>query len=77
MSDLIVKEVNAETGEEVIRNMTAEESAAWFVQQELAQERLTAETMAKEAKEEALLSARSKLAALGLTEQEVKAILGL
>jgi hypothetical protein len=74
MSDLIVKEVNAETGAEIIREMTAEESAAWFIQQELAQERLTAETMKKEAIEEALLSAKSKLAALGLTENEVKAL---
>jgi hypothetical protein len=76
MSDLIVKEVNAETGAEIIREMTAEESAAWLIQQQLAEETLTAETMKKEAIQEALLSAKTKLAALGLTAEEVKVIFG-
>lgn len=76
MSDLIVKEVNATTGEEIIREMTNEEAATWFIQQELEQERLTAEAMKKEAAEEVLLSAKVKLASLGLTQEEVKAILG-
>jgi hypothetical protein len=76
MSDLIVKEVNAQTGEEVIREMTNEEAAAWFIQQELEQERLTAEAMKKEAAEEVLLSAKAKLASLGLTQEEAKLLLG-
>ena len=76
MSDLIVKEVKAQTGEEVIREMTNEEAAAWFIQQELAQERLTAEAMKKEAAEEVLLSAKAKLASLGLTQDEAKLLLG-
>ena len=76
MSNLIVKEVNAQTGEEVIREMTNEEAAAWFIQQELEQERLTAEAMKKEAAEEILLSAKAKLASLGLTEDEARLLLG-
>jgi len=76
MSDLIVKEVNAQTGEEVIREITNEEAAAWFIQQELEQERLTAEAMKKEAAEEILLSAKAKLASLGLTEEEARLLLG-
>ena len=75
MSDLIVKEVNATTGEEIIREMTNEEAATWFIQQELEQERLTKEAMAKEAKDEAILSAKGKLAALGLTGDELAALL--
>lgn len=75
MSNPIVKEVNAETGEEIERAMTDKEASEWFIAQELEQERLTKEAMAKEAKEEAILSAKAKLAALGLTGDELAALL--
>jgi hypothetical protein len=75
MSNPIVKEVNAETGEEIEREMTDKEAGEWFIQQELDQERRTKEAMAKEAKEEAVLSAKAKLAALGLTTEEITALL--
>ena len=75
MSNPIVKEVNAETGQEVEREMTEQEAGKWFIAQELEQERLTKEAMAKEAKEEAISSAKAKLAALGLTGDELAALL--
>lgn len=75
MSNPIIKEVNAETGEEIERAMTNEEAAEWLIQQELEQERRTKEAAAKEAKEQAVLSAKAKLAALGLTTEEITALL--
>jgi hypothetical protein len=74
MSNPIVKEVNAETGEEIEREMTEQEAGKWFIAQELEQERLTKEAMAKEAKEEAILIAKAKFVALGLTTEDLKAL---
>jgi hypothetical protein len=75
MSNPIIKEVNAGTGEELEREMTDKEAGEWFIQQQLDEERRTKATMAKEAKEEAILSAKAKLSALGLTVEEITALL--
>lgn len=74
MSNPTIKIVNVETGEEVEREMTEQEAAKWFIEQELEQERLTKESMEKEAKEEAIASAKAKLAALGITTEDLKAL---
>jgi len=70
-------EVNAATGEAVIRDMTPEEQAdhdareaAWIADQQ-------AQADAQAAKEAARQSAISKLAALGLTVDEISAAFGL
>ena len=64
--------VNSETGKEVTREMTAEEIAEMEII-----DAKNAEIYAEaEAKEAARQSALSKLAALGLTEDEIKAIAG-
>lgn len=71
-----VVEKDCTTGEEIIREFTPEEyidaaeRAAAFEQQQL---NVLAE---QEAKLAAKASAESKLAALGLTEEEIKAIIG-
>jgi hypothetical protein len=66
-------ETNCETGEVIERDMTAEEQAAY--------ETIIAEGLAAEAAEAAQkavkASANAKLAALGLTSEEVAAILGV
>ena len=70
-----VLEVNLETGEEVLRDMTAEELAAkeaFIAQQESLRQAQEAEAAAKA---EAKASALAKLSALGLTEEEVSAII--
>jgi hypothetical protein len=69
-------EVNCTTGEETIIELTDDEIAQ---QQAWAAERLAAEEAANaelEAQAEAKASAIAKLAALGLTEEEAKAIAG-
>jgi len=70
-------EVNAATGEAVTRDMTPEEQAdhdareaAWIADQQ-------AQADAQAAKEAARQSAISKLAALGLTVDEISAAFGL
>ena len=69
-------EVNCETGEVTERPLTAEEIAA----NEAAQAKATAEAKAAEevatAKAAAKASAQAKLATLGLTADEVSALLG-
>jgi hypothetical protein len=63
-------EVDALTGEEVIRNLTTEEIAELEV---LAAE-AAAQAAAIEAKATARASALAKLAELGLTEEEIQAL---
>lgn len=64
-----IKEVNAETGEEIIRDMTAEEIA----QLEIDRADLAAQLADLAAKEALRQSRREKLLALGLTEEELDA----
>lgn len=64
-----IKEVNAETGEEIIRDMTPEEIA----QLEIDRAAIAAEMAALAAKEALRQSRREKLLALGLTEEELDA----
>jgi hypothetical protein len=69
-----VVEIDCSTGVETIRDMTAEEIA---VQEEMRADleaRQAEESAAAEAKAEAKASATSKLAALGLTEDEINAL---
>ena len=70
MSTPQVKEVNAETGEEVLRDMNAAELAqlAKEVAEREALEQAQAEAQAKKA------TAEAKLAALGLTADDLKAL---
>jgi hypothetical protein len=68
MSDkLTALEVNALTGEEVIRELTADEIA----EREQIDKAMKAEL---EARADAKASALAKLAALGLTEEEIAAL---
>ena len=64
-----VKIINAETGEEIIRDMNAEELA------QLEIDKANAEAF-KEAKAKAEADKAALLARLGLTEDELKTILG-
>ena len=64
-----IKIVNVETGEEIIRDCNAKELAEMQIYQEL-QQQAQAEAEAKAAEKSALL------ARLGLTEDELKTILG-
>jgi hypothetical protein len=64
-----IKIVNVETGEEIIRDMNAEELA------QLETDKIAWET-AKAAKEKAETDKAALLARLGLTEDELKTILG-
>jgi hypothetical protein len=69
-------EINCETGEVTERPLTAEEISANEAAQAQAEiDRAEAEAEAQ-AKAEAKASALAKLAALGLTEEEAKAIAG-
>jgi hypothetical protein len=70
MTTLQVKIVNAETGEETLRDMNANELAQ--LNQEIA-EREALEAKANEAAE-AKATAEAKLAALGLTTDDLKAL---
>ena len=65
-----VKIVNAETGEEVIRDMNAGELAQWQADKDNEQ----AKADAKEKAENAKNAAQAKLAALGLTADDLKAL---
>jgi len=70
MDELIKLEVNAETGEEVIRPYTQEEIDAY-------NEMLAAEQASKDAaaaQEAAKASAVAKLSALGLTSDEIASL---
>ena len=68
MSNPIIKEVNATTGEEIEREMTDEEFSIW--QSDQAEERAAKEAEATKATEKAAL-----LAKLGITEDEAKLLL--
>jgi hypothetical protein len=70
MTNPIIKLVNATTGEEIEREMNAEELAEWNAV--IAEkEALAAETATKAADKAA---AQAKLAALGLTSDDLKAL---
>ena len=70
MTKPTVKIVNAETGEEIIRDMNAEELAQWEIDKAKSVEREAKEAAAVSAKE----AAQAKLAALGLTTEDLKAL---
>jgi len=66
--------INCETGEESIIELTDAEVAELAYQAELAAEKKAEEEAAIAAAEAAKASARAKLAALGLTEEEIAAL---
>lgn len=70
MSKPQVKIVNCETGEEIVRDASAEELA----QIELAAANAAARKAEAEAKAQAKAAAEAKLAALGLTTEDLKAL---
>ena len=72
MTISIIKIVNATTGEEIEREMNAEELAVYK------QDQLNAESKKKteHEKQEARSAAEAKLLALGLTTEDLKALLG-
>ena len=69
-----VVEIDCSTGIETIRDMTAEEIEAQEAMRADIEARQAEELAAKEAEEALKASAREKFAALGLTEDEVNAI---
>jgi homoaconitase/3-isopropylmalate dehydratase large subunit len=69
-SELMAIELNAKTGEITSRELTPEEVA----EKEQMKADAIAEQNAKESREEARASALAKLAALGLTEEEIAAL---
>lgn len=69
-------EINCQTGEETIIELTDEEIAQMEIDRANFEARQAAETAAAEAKAAAKASALAKLAALGLTEEEATAIAG-
>ncbi len=69
-----VLEVNCETREQVYRNATAEEIASAERSRIALEEEQVRVDAARAAEEADLQSARTKLAALGLTEAEVAAL---
>jgi len=70
MTNPITAIINASTGEEILREMSAEELAQWEAQN------ANEESMRKEeaAKQAARQSALEKLSALGLSPEEISAI---
>lgn len=68
--------LNGETGEVTYIEFTPEELKAYNAEQKKIQAERTAIQAEADAKEAARQSALSKLAALGLTEDEIKAIAG-
>ncbi len=71
-----VIEIDCSTGESVERDMTEAELEAQAAMQAQAEEHRAAEDAAKAASDAAKASAVSKLSALGLTADEVAALLG-
>jgi hypothetical protein len=69
-----VVEINCETGEQIVRDMTAAEIEQRNSDNAAELSRKAAEQAAIAAAEAARESARAKLAALGLTEAEVAAL---
>ena len=76
MEKPMLHEVNCETGEVTVRELTAAEITK--LEEQAAERKIQqdAENAEIEAKAEAKASALAKLAALGLTEDEAKAIAG-
>ena len=70
MTKPIIKLVNAETGEEIEREMNAEEFAQWQADKAEAQAKAEAESQAASAK----ATAETKLAALGIDADDLKAL---
>lgn len=68
--------INVETGEQSVVPFTEEEIAQMQTQQEQFEAEQAQINAEKEAKQLAKQSALNKLTALGLNEQEIKAILG-
>lgn len=71
-----VIEHNVSTGEIVEREMTAKEAEIFEQDQAKFLEELALEQAAREAREASIESAKNKLAALGLSEDEISAIIG-
>lgn len=69
-------EVNCATGEQTVIELTAAEIAELDQMKAKAEEEAAARKAEEDAKAEAKASALAKLAALGLTEDEAKAIAG-
>ena len=72
MTNPIMKIVNATTGEEIERELNAAELAQWEADEAAIQAEIEAQAAAQALKD----SANSKLAALGLTPDEIAAITG-
>lgn len=72
----MVVEIDCTTGESITRAMTKEEQEANAQMRKEAEERYAAEQAAAKATAEAKASALTKLTALGLSVDEVKAIIG-
>lgn len=70
MSVMKIQEINVETGENIVRDGTPEEIAKWEESRQR-KEAVRAELAEAQAKREAALS---KLAALGLTTDDLKAL---
>ena len=69
-----VVEIDCSTGVETVRDMTTEEIAAQEAMRAEFEARQAEEAAAKEAEEAAKASARDKFVAMGLTEEEIAAI---
>lgn len=65
-----VAEINCETGETVVREQTAEEQVAYDLAQKELQDKIASDLASQLAKE----SAQAKLASLGLTTEDLKAL---
>jgi len=70
MSKPTIKLVNASTGEEIEREMNAEELAQWEKDKAKVEAKIQIEAQATVAK----AAAEAKLVALGLTSDEIKAL---
>lgn len=76
MAEILYKTiVNCSTGEQITEEMTAEEVAEYKATQAEILARKEQEKLEAEAAEQTRLSAIAKLTALGLTEEEAKAII--
>jgi hypothetical protein len=74
---MYVQEVNCETGEVTVREFTEEQYAQAAIDEADYLARKAAEEAEAQAKAEARASALAKLAEIGLTEDEVKAIVSV
>lgn len=71
-----IREHNVTTGEIVDREMTEQELKTWEQEQKKHLEMVAALQLGREAKQKAKQSALDKLAALGLSVEEISAITG-